>query len=147
MSDQLTRLAAQLRDELGCRAHPLAVLAGPDEALDWPARLNARVDGIALALLSPDDDEAADMAIDVMAALWPRTDPPPEWWTTPVGRVLARSVGADDTEAVTHSVAAAMLGVTRGTIAQLVHRGKLDRHPDGGVLRASIMQRIAQRHT
>lgn len=147
MSDQLTRLAAQLRDELGCRAHPLAVLAGPDETLTWPTRLEARAEGIALALLSSDDEEAAGMAVDVMAALWPTGDPPPEWWTTPVGRVLARSVGADDAEAVTHSVAAAMLGVTRGTIAQLVHRGKLDRHPDGGVLRSSIMQRIAQRHT
>lgn len=147
MSDLHTRLVAQLRDELGRCAYPLAVLAGPDEALDWPARLNARVDGIALALLSPDDDEAAEMAVDVMAALWPRTDPDPSWWQTPLGRVLARSVGADDVEAVTHSVAAAMLGVTRGTIAQLVHRGALDRHPDGGVLRSSILQRIAQRRT
>lgn len=60
-------------------------------------------------------------------------------------RVCARSLGRDDAEAITHSVAAAMLGVHPGTVAQLVHRGTLDRHPDGGILRASVLQRLARR--
>ena len=38
-----------------------------------------------------------------------------------------------------------MLGVHPGTVAQLVHRGTLDRHPDGGILRASVLQRLARR--
>lgn len=143
-----SEVEAQLRDELHQRAYPLGVLAGPDAALDWPAALEQRAGVLAAQLCQDEDDHlAAETVIDVMAALWPTGDPPPEWWTTPLGRVVARSVGADDAEVVTHSVAAAMLGVTRGTIAQLVHRGKLDRHPDGGVLRSSILQRIAQRRT
>ena len=32
----------------------------------------------------------------------------------------------------------------RGTVAQMVHRGTLDRHPDGGVLRSSVMARLAR---
>lgn len=144
----MEEVAAQLRDELHDRQYPLAVLAGVDEAIRWPARLEGVAELLAAQMCQDDDDRlAAQTVTDVMVALWPVDDPPPEWWTTPLGRVVARSVGTDDTEAVTQSVAAAMLGVTRGTIAQLVHRGKLDRHPDGGVLRSSIMQRIAQRRT
>lgn len=36
------------------------------------------------------------------------------------------------------------LGVHPGTVAQWMHRGALDRHPDGGVLRASVLQRLAR---
>lgn len=135
----------QLRDELHRRQYPLAVLVGADEALDWPARLVAHAARLAAQLCSDDDDLAAETVIDVMHALFPTDEPEPEWWQTPVGRVVARSVDADDTEAVTHSVAAAMLGVARGTVGALVHQGRLDRHPDGGVLRSSVLQRIASR--
>lgn len=143
----LTDVPTQLGAELRQRISPLAMLAGPDAVIDWPERLTgwSRIESITHALLSGDDDEAARMALEVMAALWPTGDPPPEWWATPLGHVLARSVGAADTETVTHSVAAAMLGVTRGTVAQLVHRGKLERSHDGGILRASVLQRIASR--
>lgn len=95
-----------------------------------------------------DDKLAAEACLSVMTVLWPHGSPEdvgePGWWRTPLGRLCARSLGRDDTEAVTHSVAAAMLGVTRGTVAQMVHRGTLDRHPDGGVLRASVLQRLAR---
>jgi hypothetical protein len=40
---------------------------------------------------------------------------------------------------------AAMLGVSRGRVYQLIEAGKLDRHPDGGVLRSDILQRVAAR--
>jgi hypothetical protein len=36
-----------------------------------------------------------------------------------------------------------MLGVVRGTVSQMVARGTLDRHPDGGVLRSSVLARLA----
>jgi len=46
---------------------------------------------------------------------------------------------------VAHSIAAAMLGVNPKQIGAMVARGYLDRHPDGGVLRASVFQRLARR--
>ena len=62
-----------------------------------------------------------------------------------LGRLCARSVDYGDSDSVTRSVAAAMLGVHPGTVAQLAHRGTLDRHPDGGITRASVLLRIATR--
>lgn len=95
-----------------------------------------------------DDQLAAEACTTILNALWPDTSPEHvdrgDWWRTPLGRLCARTLGRNDTDAVTQSVAAAMLGVTRGTIAQMVHRGTLDRHPDGGVLRSSILQRLAR---
>lgn len=57
----------------------------------------------------------------------------------------ARREAEADSEVVTYSTAAAMLGVTKGTISQLVARGKLDQHPEGGVSVASIIARAAER--
>jgi len=91
-------------------------------------------------------DSAAASA--VMAALWPHAAPEDvgraDWWQTPLGRVCARSLGRDDAESVTQEVAAAMLGLARTTVATMLARGTLDRHPDGGVLRASVLQRLAR---
>lgn len=106
---------------------------------------------LAAQLVQDEDDRlAAQTVIDVMCALWPHGSPEivgrADWWRTPLGRVCARSLGRDDAEAVTHSVAAAMLGVPRGSIGPMISRGHLDRHPDGGVLRASVLQRLADRH-
>lgn len=145
----IDRVTAQLARELGELIEPLAVLAGPKAALEWPRQLARRARGIALTLCAGDDDDAAETCIDIMNALWPHGTPEhlghADWWRTPLGQVCARSLGHRDSEAVTISVAAAMLGVTRGTVAQLLNRGKLDRHPDGGVLRASVLQRLAGR--
>ena len=146
----IDEVAQQLADELGAAAHRVAVLAGPDEAIEWEQRMADRATSLALEICQVDDDEiAADAVAAIMAALWPHGDPEDvgeaDWWRTPLGRVCARSLGRSDAESVTFSVAAAMLGVHKGTVSQLVDRGKLDRHPDGGVLRASVLQRIAQR--
>lgn len=135
----------QLRSELEGRAVALAAIAGPEAAAEWPRTIAQRAGELAAQLTQDYDDRlAAQTATDVMCALWPDgVDPPHEWWHSPLGRLVARSVGREDAETVSHSVAAAMLGVHRGTVAQLVHRGTLDRHPDGGVLRSSVMQRLA----
>lgn len=142
--------AEQLVGALHERAWALAVcglrFADPTDAV-----AASQIDSVAhvmAAQLAQDDDDrlSAQTCIDVMCLLWPEAAPEDcgqaVWWRTPLGRLCARSLGRDDAEAVSQSVAAAMLGVTRGTIAQLVHRGTLDRHPDGGVLRASVLQRI-----
>lgn len=141
-------VAAQLTEELGQRAWELAALLGPDVADELRRRIRSAVPILAAQLLQDDDDRlAAQTVIDVMCALWPHGQPEdadPDWWRTALGRACARSLGRADAESVSQSVAAAMLGVTRGTVAQLVARGTLDRHPDGGVLRASVLQRLAR---
>lgn len=43
-----------------------------------------------------------------------------------------------------HAEVAEVLGVSRGTIAQLVSRGTLARHPDGGVQAASVVARLVR---
>jgi hypothetical protein len=143
----VTELERQIADELDrVLVHPVRLLLGHDlaELLDERARSQARV--LAWQLAQDEDDRlAAQTVIDLMCALFPHCDPAPEWWRTPAGRLCARSLGRDDTEAVTRSVAAAMLGVTPGTIAQLVHRGTLARHPDGGISRASVLARLARK--
>ncbi len=40
-----------------------------------------------------------------------------------------------------------MLGLVRGSIAQMVSRGTLDRHPGGGVLKSSVLQRLGRDST
>lgn len=145
-------VARQIRAELHERAWTLHVCGLPfANPLDEIARsqLTSTAATLAGQLCQDTDDRlAAQTCIDVMCTLWPHGAPEDvgraDWWRTPLGRMCARSLGRDDAEAVTHSVAAAMLGVTRGTIAQWVTRGTLDRHPDGGVLRASVLQRLAR---
>jgi hypothetical protein len=138
-------VAAQLRDELGGVARAVGDVLGVDLLLDMEQRLEPACHRLAAELCSEDDHLAAEAVLTVMCARWPDgTEPPPEWWHTPVGRMVARSVGRDDSEAVTRSVAAAMLGRSPGTVAQLVHRGSLDRHPDGGITRASVLARLAR---
>lgn len=60
-----------------------------------------------------------------------------------MGSGLAASLG-DDGGAWTHQHAADVLGVSRGTVAQLVSRGTLARHPDGGVVRGSALARLCR---
>ncbi|MBF6333604.1 hypothetical protein [Nocardia transvalensis] len=127
-------------------------VVGALEALGWldladlaRQRLDKTVPMLAAQLTQDDDDQLAAQTVNDLAGVAWDADPEPEWWRTPVGRLVARSVGREDSEAVTHHVAAAMLGVTRGTIAQLVHRGTLDRHPDGGVTRASVLNRLVRK--
>lgn len=127
---------------------PVASLLGQDLHDVLSDRIRARTPQIVGQLLDPDDDHtAAGTGTDLMTVLWGDDDPPDRWWRTPLGRVCARVLTHDDTDAVTHSHAAALLGLARGTIASMVHRGTLDRHPDGGILRTSIMQRLARPNT
>ncbi len=139
-------VARQVRDELTTTlVDPVGMLLGLDLADTLRQRLTTRALLLAdQACQDADDKLAASTVNDLMQTLWPHGDPEPRWWRTPLGRVCARSLGADDAEAVTYSVAAAMLGVTKGTVSQLVARGKLDRHPDGGLTRASVLVRLAQ---
>lgn len=124
---------------------PVRSLLGFDLADLLTERVEARAPMLAAQLAQDDDDRlAAETVIDLLPAIWGQADPDPDWWRTPLGRLCARSLGRADAEAVTHSVAAAMLGVHRGTVSQLVHRRTLDRHPDGGITRASVLMRLSR---
>lgn len=138
-------LADQLIAECSERLRPFAALACGElaEALDdLPEVIARRLVG---PLTSPDRHEAAQAVIDVMCALWAVGEPPAIWWATPLGRVCARLLAASDREVVTHAEAAEMLGVARGTVSTLVSRGRLARHPDGGVCRSSVLARLGGR--
>ena len=138
-------LVAQISQELQVAADRLLPVLGMDLADLARERILAYAPVLAAQLGSGDDNLVAETVIDLMHAIWGQADPPPEWWRTPLGRLVAGSIGRDDAEAVTPSVAAAMLGVSRGRVYQLIEAGKLDRHPDGGVLRSDILQRLAAR--
>ena len=118
-------------------------------ALDLAAMTRERIaetaPTLAASLCSDDDEVAAQTVIDLAGVAWPE-EPEPVWWRTPVGRMVGRSVGRDDTESVSYSVAAAMLGVATGTVKSMMARERtdLDRHPDGGLTRASVLARIAR---
>lgn len=139
----MTDLEGQVRDELHQVGWRLGPLLGLDIVDQVDQRTTDRADMLASMLTGGDDHQAAEVCVDLMACLWPHCDPPPGWWRTPLGRAVAASAGMDGSEAVAMSVAAAMLGVSPGRATQLADAGKLDRHPDGGVTRASVTARIA----
>lgn len=132
----------QLADLIGQRLWTIESLAGVPDPADLDRRAQRIASAVAASLCSADDNTAAQATIDVGNALWPDHDPPDDWWTTPLGRACARSLGTDD-QAISASNAAAMLGTSRSRVYQLVDVGRLDRHPDGGVVRSSVMRRLA----
>lgn len=139
-------LARQIRDELDrALCGPVGALCGLDLADMIRHRIVERAEWIAAVLTGDDDHETAETVIDLLHAIHGSCDPDPAWWSTPLGRACATSLGRDDSEAVSRSVAAAILGVTAGTVQQLVHRGTLDRHPDGGLTRASVLTHLVTR--
>jgi hypothetical protein len=100
-------------------------------------------------LCGPEDQAAALLAIRLVAALYPGDkpfDPPAAWWDTPLGRAVARRAGHPAATAVPVPVAAAMLGITRQGVHDLLRRGKLDRDASGAVTTASIQARLTRSH-
>lgn len=144
-----TEVARQLVDELDVTlAASAGALLGLDLAELLEDRVRSRAPMLAAQLCQDDDRLAAQTVIDVMGALWPSGSPEDvgeaDWWRSPLGRMCARSLGHVASDAVTYSVAAAMLGVARGTVSTLASRGTLERHPDGGITRASVLLRLAR---
>jgi hypothetical protein len=136
--------AAQIAEEIDARLlWPLESLLGPGEEftlLRQRAAVTARM--MAAQLASGDDKLAGQTAIDLAASVLP-DEIPDEFWATPLGRLIAKSVGHPGAEEVSYSVAAAMLGVSKTRVQQLVSAGKLERHPDGGITSASVRLRAS----
>jgi len=134
-------VAGQIAEEIETSLiWPLEMLLGPGEEftlLRGRAQRTARM--MAAQLASGDDRLAAQTVIDLAAVL--PEDIPDEWWASPLGRLVAQSVGYPSAEAVSFSVAAAMLGISKTRVQQLIAAGKLERHPDGGITSASVQMR------
>jgi hypothetical protein len=140
-------LAEHLTRVVGVRLlDPIEILLEESENTEaLQVMFRARAAVWSALLLGEDDGLAARTAARLIAALYPgdtEFNPPAEWWSTPFGRVVAHRLGHPSTQAVSYSAAGAMLGITRQGVHDLVSRGKLARHPDGGVLVTSIRSRL-----
>jgi hypothetical protein len=127
----MSRARTQLEDSLGALADAWGTLLGTDVA----QALRDRIDANADAILANADAATASALLTV---LWGSGEVPASWWGTPLGR----AVRAQSPRGVTQAQAADILGVTRGTIAQLVSRGTLERTCDGHVSLASVLDRL-----
>jgi len=119
-----------------------------DSGEDLRPGLATRARGWAADLLGADGQVAAQTAVRLISVLYTSDapfDPPAAWWRSPLGQVVARRVGHPATEAISYSVAGAMLGITRQGVHDLVRRNKLERHSDGGVTTQSVSARLNQR--
>lgn len=138
----------QLTDELAALAARLGAVLGTDLQLAATDRAQARAGSLVAELESGEHPDAT--ADDLLALLWP-DDPPLDWWRSPLGLLCAPTAARDgDAPGWSRSEAAAVLGVTPGTVAQLVARGTLEPATDGGISRRSVltrMVRLAQRQT
>lgn len=145
MTDEYAALTQQLREDVGAVASALAALAGPaDKTWDLVDRIGHLAPAWASQLLGDDDRLAAQTVVDLMPVLWPNGAIPTAWWSTPIGRAVARSVGHPYTDHVSYSVAGAMLGVTKQSVEKRVRKGTLDRHRDGGVTAASVRRALTE---
>jgi len=125
---------------------PVDVLFGLDK--DLRRRAFESVLGWTEELLGPDDDAARMTAIRLISTLFPSDEPfnpPTDWWGTPFGRAVLLRAGHPNAEAVSFTVAAAMLGISRQGVHDLARRGKVQPHPDGGVTVDSVQARLKER--
>ena len=128
---------------------PLEILLDGDDTVDALRRLvRIRAGRWAAAMRDGDDATAAGTVIRLIATLYPTDrafDPPTDWWRTPLGQVVAVRVGHPTAEAVSYGTAGAMLGISRQGVHDLVRRGRLPRHPDGGVPSTAVRDRLRHR--
>ena len=128
---------------------PLEVLLEGDDAVAALRHLVRRRARRWADVLRHGDDVAATMtAARLIATLYPGDrafDPPAEWWATPLGQAVAVRAGHPWAVSVSYATAGAMLGITRQGVHDLVRRGRLPRHPDGGVPSTAIRDRLQDR--
>lgn len=141
-----TKLIDQLVHIIDVRLlDPLEILLEGDQAVESVrTAVRQRAKTWASVMLGDDDQAAVLMIVRVISSIYPGDEPfapPAEWWGTPLGRVTVRRVGHPAAQAVSYSVAGAMLGITRQGVHDLVTRRKLDRHPEGGVTVESVRAR------
>ena len=128
---------------------PLEILLQGEPGIEAAReRVRREAAGWADDLLGPDQPRAVLIGARLISVLYPGDavfDPPAAWWGTPLGRAIARRLGHPAAERVSFAVAGTMLGITRQGVHDLVRRGKLRPHPDGGVTTLSIRERLSTR--
>ncbi|GGR54594.1 hypothetical protein GCM10010168_86950 [Actinoplanes ianthinogenes] len=140
LAEQLIRLLdARLTD-------PLEILLDGDGSVDVVrARLHRRALDWAFVIEHGSEPEAVGMLARLIATLYPDDHafaPPVQWWRTPLGQAVARRMGHPFVTSVSYAMAGAMLGITRQGVHDLVRRGRLPRHPDGGVPVRAVRDRL-----
>lgn len=127
---------------------PLDILLDGDEAVTaLRTMVHLRAQSWARQMCDGEEQTAVRLIMRVVTTLYPTDgpfDPPADWWRTPMGQLLAWRVGHPTAESVPYPVAAAMLGITRQGVHDLISRGRLTRHPAGGVVPESIRDRLRQ---
>ncbi|HSK97865.1 MAG TPA: hypothetical protein VK891_14680 [Euzebyales bacterium] len=146
------QLAQHLRALTDARLlDPLEVLLeSADEVAGVRRQIADRTGTWARDILDGDRATAMRTVSRLIAALYPGDgpfDPPARWWATPLGQAVVRRLGHPGAAVVSYPVAGAMLGVTRQFVHNLVTRGKLERHPGGGVTVDSVRARLAAHPT
>jgi hypothetical protein len=130
---------------------PLDILMEGDDAVQALRSLvRARARRWAETLQHGEEREARMMAARLIGTLYPGDrafDPPADWWATPLGQVVAVRSGNPWAASVSYATAGAMLGISRQGVHDLVRRGKLPRHPDGGVPSLAIRDRLRSRQS
>lgn len=137
MTGKHDRAAVQLADEIALKLHALEGLLGPAPEFDaLRARLDGRAAMLTAQLESGDERIAAQTAID-LAAILPDAIPD-DWWETPLGRLVAMSVGHPVQDQLSLAEAARVLRVSKTRVQQFVREQRLEQHPDGGVTAVSV---------
>ncbi|WP_250027144.1 hypothetical protein [Paractinoplanes maris] len=125
---------------------PLEVLLeGDDTVAALRTLVRRRARGWASTIRDGDDQAAVPAVARLIATLYPGDgpfDPPVSWWATPLGQAVAWRAGHPWFASISYATAGAMLGITRQGVHDLVRRGRLPRHPDGGVPSAAVRDRL-----
>ncbi|MEH1124859.1 hypothetical protein [Micromonospora sp. CPCC 206061] len=137
MGDDLTEAVTVA---LEAAAISWAALLGTDMTAVLGERIAASAPRIAAQLHTPGEQQGT--AADLLDVIGHPGDDDPTWWTTELGRAIAHAL---DDQGVSQTEAALLLGVTKGTISQLVARGTLARVAGGQVSLTSVLDRLASR--
>ncbi|SDT77985.1 hypothetical protein [Actinoplanes derwentensis] len=140
-------LTGQLMSMLDSRLlDPLEILLQDDQPVGAMRDLLRVRAGEWARVLTGDDDTAAVHLIARLIGTLHSGDqpfnPPADWWRSPFGQIVLRRAGHPYAQAVSYATAGAMLGITRQAVHDLVRRGRLPRHPDGGVPVTAIRDRL-----
>lgn len=139
-------LTEQLRTTVNAKTQAVSLLLDLNLLTDIPTRIDRKAPAWASALLGADEPEYTDWLARLLFEVACPTEPPPSWWQTPLGQVVASRVGHPIHRHVPYATAGAMLGCSKQYVQRLVEIGSLQQGPDGaGVTTASVRNRINAR--
>jgi hypothetical protein len=108
---------------------------------DSSKTLQADTDNLANDLQDDDKTIVTAASQAVVAALFGNGEPLLEWWTsTPMGTICAKAL-LDEHQPISWSygIAADTLGLAKSTISTVAARGRITKHPRGGLVPASVI--------